>query len=121
MTDETNNEEIKASTFAVVITPIFENGEWDGAVSAHMEEELLNDLDEESALKIRSVCGMMASTLELMEADPDFCEYVENYFFTKFAELAEQIVEDTPVPNFTRSEDGKVITLNMNTKTHGSA
>lgn len=127
MTDDTNNndtggtEDITESTFAIVITPQFADGEWSGSVSAHMEEYLMDDLDSDSVLQIRSVCGMMAATLELMEKDEDFYAYVHDYFVDKFTQLAEQIVEEAPTPNFTRSEDGKVITLHTNTKTHGSA
>lgn len=125
MTDDTTNndgnQKTTESTFAIVITPQFKDGEWDGSVSAHMEEELVDDLDSDSVLQIRSVCGMMAATLELMEKDEDFYTYVHDYFVDKFAQLAEEIVEENTAPNFTRSDDGKVITLHTNTKTHGSA
>lgn len=111
------------SSFAIVIEPDFdERGEWDGRVTAHMEEDVHNDLDVDDLNKIRSVCGMMASTLTLMEQDPDFMEYVREYFLSNYQNLIDQFIEDTEnLPSFTRSDDGKVINLNFNTKTHGSA
>jgi len=115
--------EVRTSSFAIVLTPEFrENNKWAGTVTAHMEEEVFDDLDEEEVNNIRTVCGMMASTLTLMEQDQDFMEYVRDYFLDNYTALVEQFIEeDEKVPSFTRSEDGKVIKLTFNTKTHGSA
>tara|TARA_E500000318_G_C3555548_1_gene210919 strand:+ start:1592 stop:1948 length:357 start_codon:yes stop_codon:yes gene_type:complete len=118
MTEE--SQEIKSS-FAIVVEPQFENGKWDGSVTAHMEEELNDDLGEDEIMQIRSVCGMMASTLTLMEADQEFYQYVSDYFFSNYRRMIEEYVEETNATTFTRSDDGKVITLHMNTKTHGEA
>jgi len=115
------DEELKTSSFAVVLTPEFENGHWTGAVTAHMEEDILDDLGEDDIAKIRSACGMMASTVMLMELDEDFREYVRTFFIDNFQTWIDDFVEESESPKFTRSEDGKVITLNMNTKTHGNA
>lgn len=116
---EKENEE--TSTFAVVVTPEFKNGEWTGVVVCHMEEEVKDDLGTEDVVKIRSVCGMMASCIVLMEKDPDFYEYVSNFFLANFENAIEEMIEDLEEPKFTRSEDGKVITLHTNTKTYGNA
>jgi|DEB0MinimDraft_10_1074344.scaffolds.fasta_scaffold26230_3 ABC-type transporter MlaC component len=117
------SDEIKTSSFAIVLTPEFdENGDWNSSVTAHMEEEVFDDLDTEELTRIRSVCGMVASTLTLMEQDEEFMEYVRDYFVENYSRMIEQFIEDDEqVPSFTRSEDGKVIQLNFNTKTHGSA
>lgn len=115
--------EMKTSSFAVVIEPEFENGQWTGTVGAHIEEDVLDDLDVDELTQIRSVVGMMASTLTLMEHDPEFLDYVRDHFIDNYQEIVEQFLNDIEdnSPNFTRSEDGKVIQLNFNTKTHGSA
>lgn len=116
-------EETKQSSFAVALTPEFnEDGEWSGSVTAYVEEDLHGDLNEEQVLQIRSVCGMLAACLPLMEEDPDFLEYVKEFFFKDYKQLMEDILDESEVkPNFVRSKDGKVITLDFNTKTHGSA
>lgn len=113
----------KASSFAIVLTPEFgEDSKWAGTVTAHMEEEVFDDLEDEEVNHIRTVCGMMASTLTLMEHDEDFMAYVRDYFIDNYTALVEQFIEeDEKVPSFTRSADGKVIQLTFNTKTHGSA
>ena len=120
MTEQT---EKKHSTFGVGVEPIFdENGQWTGEVSAYVEEDLRDDLSEDDRMKIRSVVGMMASTLELMEHDEDFLDYVRSYFISNFTDMIDEFLEDAEKePTFTRSEDGKVITLNFNTKTYGNA
>lgn len=128
MSEESNNNndttEPTTSTFAVAITPEFdEQGNWSGMVSAHIEEDVHNDLGEDDLLQIRSVCGMMASTLTLMAEDPEFLDYVREFFMENYKMMIDQFIEDysEDSPQFTRSADGKVITLNFNTKTHGSA
>ena len=51
--------------------------------------------------------------------------YVKSYFAEKFADYSddeyEVDLEENKPTVFTRSKDGKVITLDFNTKTHGSA
>ena len=120
MTDESEH-----SSFAVALTPEFdEEGKWTGAVSATLEEDVRSDLDAEQLTQIRSVCGMMAACLPLMEEDPDFLEYIKTFFFDNYTQLIDEIYEEEDAqnkPNFVRSDDGKVITLDFNTKTHGSA
>lgn len=120
MTDEPNQ-----SSFAVAITPEFdEEGKWTGAVSATLEEDVCNDLDADELLQIRSVCGMLAACLPLMEEDPDFLDYIKGYFSSNYTQLIDEILDEAEAeskPNFVRSKDGKVITLDFNTKTHGSA
>jgi len=119
MTEETK---IKRSSFAVALEPEFdEEGKWTGEVTAHVEEALQGDLDDDQLTQIRSVCGMMASCLTLMEEDPDFLDYVRDYFLKNYenliAEFIDRVEDDTP--DFTK--DGNVITLNFNTKTYGNA
>lgn len=119
-------EEVKKhSSFAVAITPEFnEDGTWDGSVTAHLEEDVRDDLDPEQLTQIRSVCGMMAACLPLMEEDQEFLDYIKDFFYTNYQLLVDQIEEEEQVaatPNFTKSKDGKVITLDFDTKTHGSA
>ena len=113
------------SSFAVALAPEFdEAGKWTGAVSAVLEEDIQNDLDIDELTQIRSVCGMMAACLPLMEEDPEFLEYIKAFFADNYSTLIEEIVESAEEgakPNFVRSADGKVITLDFNTKTHGSA
>jgi hypothetical protein len=113
------------SSFAVAIAPEFKDGKWTGNVSAHIEEELVGDLDDEEVHQIRSVCGMMTATLYLMESEPDFLEYIQSYFLENFPDTAEEMydvaLEEEKQAVFTRSKDGKVITLNFDTKTHGNA
>jgi len=116
-------EDTMHSSFAVVLEPEFdEKGEWSGSVSAIIEEDFQNDLSEEDVMKIRSICGMIASCLPLMEEDEDFLDYVRSYFINNYTQLLDAISEQADqVPSFTRSEDGKVIQLSFATKTHGSA
>ena len=120
MTDESNH-----SSFAVALTPEFdEQGNWTGAVSATLEEDVHNDLNTDELTQIRSVCGMMAACLPLMEEDEDFLEYIKGYFSANYTQLIDEILdeaEEQDKPSFVRSKDGKVITLDFNTKTHGSA
>lgn len=120
-------EEKKASSFAIVIEPEFdEDNNWTGSVSASMEEDLAGDLEDDAVDQIRHVSGMIATCLQIMEADKEFLEFVKNYYAVHnaelFLELAEELEEeeDQP-PKFTRSKDGKVITLNFDTKTYGNA
>jgi hypothetical protein len=124
MSDETDNA--KHSTFGVAIDPEFKDGKWTGNVSAFVEEELHDDLSEDEIFQIRSVCGMVAASLQLMEEDPDFLEYLKEYFASNLSYIVENeyqvdMEEQEKSPNFSRSEDGKVITLDFNTKTYGSA
>lgn len=113
------------SSFAVAISPEFDDdGNWTGAVSAVLEEDVYDDLNSDDLTQIRSVCGMLAACLPLMEEDPDFLEYIKGFFAANYTQLIEEIIDDAEAmdkPSFVRSKDGKVITLDFNTKTHGSA
>ena len=116
---------IKHSSFAVALDPEFdESGKWTGEVTAYVEESVHGDLDDDELTQIRSVCGMMAACLPLMEEDEDFLEYIKGYFSANYTQLIDEILDDAEEqdkPSFVRSKDGKVITLDFNTKTHGSA
>ena len=117
------------SSFAVAITPEFnDKGEWTGSVSAVLEEDVRDDLSPKDLTQIRSVCGMMAACLPLMEEDEEFMVLVRDYFLENYQVLVDDINEEegeatakVDRPNFTRSIDGKVITLDFSTKTFGSA
>lgn len=119
------SEDIKHSSFAVAITPEFkEDGTWDGSVNAVIEEDVQNDLDAEELTQIRSVCGMLAACLPLMEEDVDFLNHIKDFFYSNYQQLVDDIYaeeDEATKPNFTKSKDGNVITLDFNTKTHGSA
>jgi hypothetical protein len=121
----TDTKDKAHSSFGVAIEPEFnEEGKWTGAVHASLEENFENDLTDDELTQIRSVCGMMASTLTLMENDPDFLDYVRDYFVNNFSDMIEEFLEDLEddeekAPNFT--QEGNVIKLNFNTKTFGSA
>ncbi|MDB4726149.1 hypothetical protein OAF54_01840 [bacterium] len=124
MSDEQDNT--KHSTFGVAIDPEFVDNKWTGNVSAFVEEDLQGDLSKDEVFQIRSVCGMIAASLQLMAEDPAFLEYVKEYFSKNMSNMVEdeyeiELEENQKSPNFSRSEDGKVITLDFNTKTHGSA
>lgn len=118
-------EEKKVSSFAVAIEPEFdEENNWTGVVSASIEEELEGDLEDDQVEQIRHVTGMLATCLQIMESDKEFLEYVKNYYAVHNAELFLEFMEDLEEeehPKFTRSQDGKVITLNFDTKTYGNA
>jgi predicted nuclease of restriction endonuclease-like RecB superfamily len=116
-------EEKRGSSFAVVVEPTFENDKWTGNVNVSVEEDIQKDLAQEEVDQIRSLCGMIASCLPLMEEDDEFMSYVKEYFTKNYTQLLEEIQEDgeEKTPSFTRSEDGKVITLDFATKTFGSA
>ena len=109
------------SSFAVAVEPEFDDaGKWTGSITAHIEEDVKGDLSDEELLQIRSVCGMMASTLLLMENDEEFLDYVKQFFLDNNEEMVnEMLASIDDAPNFTK--EGNVITLNFNTKTHGSA
>jgi hypothetical protein len=118
------SEEKKETSFAIVITPEFDDkGKWDGMVGCHMEEEVNHDLTEDQLMQIRSVCGIMANTISLMEQDQEFFEYVREAFFSLNEDLifkfVDAIEEKDEKPNFTK--EGNVFTLNFNSKTHGNA
>lgn len=124
MKDDTINDEVGHSSFAIALEPQFKEGKWTGEVTAHIEEQISDDLDSDEIMQIRSVCGMVACTLQMMEQDPDFLEDVKAYFADSFIDILDGLEDDSQKPPsqlFTRSEDGKVITLNFATKTHGSA
>lgn len=116
------SDEQRETSFAVVLTPDFnEDGTWNGVVGCHIEEEITNDLSEDEILQIRTVCGLLATTLTVMEQDEDFLEYIKEAFASLNSEMLQEFVgavEDNK-PNFTK--DGNVITLDFDTKTHGSA
>lgn len=120
-------EEKKVSSFAVALKPDFdEDDNWTGTVSASIEEELMGDLDDDSIEQIRHVSGMLATCLQIMEQDTEFLEYVKNYYAVHNAELFIEFMndleeDDDEQPKFTRSKDGKVITLHFDTKTYGNA
>ena len=115
-------EEEKTTSFAVVLTPEFDDkGKFIGSMGIHMEEEINHSLTDEQTVNLRGICGMLITCVTLMEQDEDFCDYVQNNFATMFAESMEEIIGNEEHPTFTRSEDGKVITLDFETKTHGSA
>lgn len=119
------SEDKKHSSFAVVIEPEFdENNTWTGQVVAFLEEEIENDLSEDELLKLRSVTGMMASCLQIMEEEPEFLEYVQQYLLNNNEQFVKEMMDkmqEIDAPTFTRSEDGKVITLQFNSKTYGNA
>lgn len=115
-------EENKETSFAVVMTPEFDDaGKFTGAMGVHMEEEVNHNLTDEQTVNMRSICGMLISCITLMEQDEEFCEYMQNAFTSMFAESMEEIIGTEEQPTFTRSQDGKVITLDFDTKTHGNA
>jgi hypothetical protein len=119
----TPENETTHSSFAIVLTPEFnEDKTWNGAVEIHIEEDNQNDLDADQLEQIRSVSGLLATCLPLMEQDPEFLEYVQNFYLENFQTVIDELDElGDDKPNFTRSEDGKVITLNFSSKTYGSA
>jgi len=120
MSEET---ETKETSFAIVISPEFdEEGKWTGVVGCHMEEEISHNLNEDELTQLRSVCGMMATTLTIMESDEDFLAYVKDAFIALNGELIEgflESIEEDEKPNFTK--DGNVFTLDFSSKTHGNA
>jgi len=123
-----DNELPDHTSFAVVLTPSFgSNGRWDGRVEVHMEEDDLHDLDDEELLQMRTVCGMMAASLTWMEENQEFNEFMQDYFLKHYRSFIEDTVEgvleldEERKPNLTRSEDGKVITLDFSSKTYGEA
>jgi hypothetical protein len=117
------------SSFAVVVTPLFDkNNRWNGRIAVHMEEDDLHDLDDDELMHLRTVCGMMAATLTLMEEDEVFNEKIQDYFMKNYRSFIEDTIEgtledeeDSDKPNMTRSADGKVITLDFSSKTYGEA
>ena len=115
------NDKVNPSSFAVALVPDFdEDNNWLGSVTTHLEEAIGDDLDEEQQDQIRSVCGLMASCLSLMEEDNEFLEYVRAHFLQNYEKfMGEFLDEIDEAPNFTTN--GNVITLNFDTKTHGSA
>jgi hypothetical protein len=120
------SEDKKHSSFAVAIHPEFdEKGKWTGIVSANLEEEIFDDFSDDEITQLRSVTGMLAGCLQLMERDPEFLEYVKDHFIYENEQMVQEMLdalgEDEETPKFTRSEDGNVITLNFNTKTYGNA
>jgi hypothetical protein len=127
--DDEDNLLPEQSTFAVVVSPVFDDHKrWTGRITVHMEEDDMHDLDDDEIMQVRTVCGMMAATLTLMEEDTDFSERLQEYFMANFRSFIEDTVEGVLVddeederPNMTRSEDGKVITLDFSSKTYGEA
>ena len=112
----------KQTSFAVVITPDFdENEKFLDTMGVHIEEEINHDLTEDQKFNMRTVCGMLMTCIHLIETDTEFSEHIQNTFASMFADSIDEILGKEPVPSFTRSEDGKVITLQFDTKTHGSA
>jgi len=113
------------SSFAVAVEPEFdEDNKWTGIVSAHIEENIQDDLSDQELVQVRSVLGMLASCLQLMEMDEDFLDYVRNYFIDSQQDMIDDILtefEESQKPIFTKSEDGKVVTLNFQSKTYGNA
>ena len=116
MTEEKNH-----STFAVAIEPVFdEDNKWTGVVSGHIEEQLADDLCESELTQLRMVCGMLATCLQLLEAEEEFLEYVQDTFFSMNKEVLDELLDlEERTPNYTK--EGNVLTLNFNTKTHGNA
>lgn len=117
-------EETKHSSFAVTLDPEFkEDGKWDGSVVAGIEESVESDLTDDEVMQIRTVAGLLASCLQIMEEDEEFLDYVKEYFFTRNKALVDELEslaeESDSAPNFTK--DGNVISLDFSTKTHGSA
>jgi hypothetical protein len=130
MSDDDNEINMpEQSSFAVVVTPVFSaDKEWTGAVSVHMEEDDLHDLTDDELMQVRSVCGMMAATLTLMEEDEVFNEKIQEYFLANYKSFIEdafvgeiEMEEGETRPKLTRSKDGKVITLDFSSKTYGNA
>lgn len=119
------SEDTENSSFAVAVEPEFdENNKWTGVVSAHIEENVQNDLTDEELVQVRSVLGMLASCLQLMERDEEFLDHVRNYFIDSQQDMIDDILsefEEAQKPVFTKSEDGKVVTLNFDSKTYGNA
>ena len=124
MSDE-NDTDNSTSSFAVVVTPVLDNEKhWTGSITVHMEEDDYGELSDEELAQVRSVCGMMASTLTLMEEDANFNEMIQDYFLANFKSFVEDVIVgeyEEKKPNHTRSEDGKVITLDFSSKTYGEA
>jgi len=123
MSDEETQDQ---SSFAIVITPTLDKKrKWTGSVTVHMEEDDFGELSDEELMQIRNVCGMMASSLTLMEEDPEFNEYIQEYFLKNFRSFVEDFIEGTleepQQPSMTRSKDGKVVTLDFSSKTYGEA
>tara|TARA_R100000773_G_scaffold21550_1_gene19116 strand:- start:12344 stop:12694 length:351 start_codon:yes stop_codon:yes gene_type:complete len=110
------------TSFAVVITPDFdEEGRFEDTMGVHIEEEINHNLTDEQKFNMRTVCGMLMTCIHLIETDQDFSEHIQTTFASMFADNIDEILGKEKVPSFTRSADGKVITLEFGTKTHGSA
>ena len=120
MSEENENKE---TSFAVVVIPEFDDsGKWNGNVGCHIEESINNDLSEDEISQIRSVCGMLATSLVLMEGDEDFLDYVKEAFVAMNEEYAQAFldaIEDDDAVNYTK--EGNVFKLDFSSKTHGSA
>jgi hypothetical protein len=118
MTDDS----LQRSSFGIGLDPEFDSsGVWTGSVSASIEEYIADDLNAEDQDRIRSVCEMLVACLHLLEHDEDFANHVAEYFDTCVAKNLEKAIAEDGDPAFTWSEKGNVITLDFNTKTHGSA
>lgn len=116
--------EKNSSSFAIALEPEFDkDNNWTGGVTAYIEESIEDDLTEEQVQQIRAVCGLVSACLPLMEQDEDFLEYVKSFFFGPYEDLVNSMEEEESEgkPNFTKSKDGKVITLDFSTKTYGNA
>lgn len=112
----------KQTSFAVVITPDFdENDNFLDTMGVHIEEEIGHELTDDQKFNLRTVCGMLMTCIHLIETDAEFSQHVQNVFAELFVDSMDEILGTEPIPSFTRSEDGKVITLDFDTKTHGSA
>jgi hypothetical protein len=111
--------EYDASVAVAMFPKLDDEGQWDGTLSIVLEEAGLDDLDEDSQDSIRIFAGMVATTVEMMNEDPEMMMKVHREYFSKVKEFATAQEQDK-IKRYANTGDN-VFQLFPNTKTEGSA
>jgi len=112
-------EQLEPQDFVLRVRPFLKSdGSWNGEIDVSIITHPSNKLDDEDYYQMMHFCKMMASTIPIMEYNPDFREMVHAYVVEKVDKEYEVELEDKPVVT---ERDGNVIKLNFSTKTKGNA
>lgn len=95
-----------------------EDGEWTGEIDLSIITQPDNRLEDEDYSQLMHFCKMLASTVPVMENNPEFREIVHQYVMNMKDVDFNAEIEDKPKVIGT---DGNVVEIDFSTKTKGNA
>ena len=116
---EQENTTLENEDFILRIRPETDDeGEWTGDIDLAIITQPDNKLDDEDYSQLMHFCKMLASTVPVMENNPEFREIVHHFVMNM--KDVDYSVELEDKPKVLETE-GNVVKIDFGTKTKGSA